>query len=239
MELMSRDELVATIGRALRGGIAVAVHAIGDRAARHVLDAFEAAGEALRRPALPSRIEHLQLAEPSDVERLARLGVAASMQPIHCTADLEVADRWWHDRRSNAYAWRLVLATGATLAFGSDAPVETPSVAAGLHAAVTRRRADGTPPGGWMPDQRLSLDEALSCYTSSAARLAGGGSRLGSLRPGSAADLVVWSHDLHALDPMELPQAHPMHTLLDGEVVYRHSGAAEMSDAALRSRDPR
>lgn len=227
MDLIEPAELADLARRALEGGIAVAVHAIGDRAVRSTLDAFEAAGPALARPALPSRIEHLQLVAEPDFTRLARLGIAASMQPRHAISDMELADRAWGGRCERAYAWRRMLDHGVRLAFGSDAPVEAPDAAEGMRGAVTRRRADGTPPSGWIPAQRLSLDEALSCYTSQPAVLAGSHPRLGTLRPGARADLVVWNGDLHALDPMALAGARPVLTMLDGEVVHHDRVPAE------------
>ena len=126
------------------------------------------------RPRLPDRIEHVQLIAPSDLPRLARLGVVASMQPIHATSDMDIADRHWGARAATAYAWRSVLSSGAGLAFGSDCPVETLSPLAGIHAAVTRRRADGSPgPDGWRPAQRLTVEQAVRAYTLGAARAAG------------------------------------------------------------------
>lgn len=234
LDLMSAEELSATVARALGGGLAVAIHAIGDRATRRALDAFEAAGAALRRPRLPSRIEHLQLVADGDVARLVRLGVAASMQPQHAISDLDLAERAWGARCARAYAWRTFRDAGAMPAFGSDAPVEPPDPAAGLRAAVTRARSDGTPPGGWHPAQRLSLDEALTCYTSVPARLAGDDPARGTLRPGAPAELVVWNADLHALDPMDLGSAAPALTMLDGEVVHRAPPGTSRSGGAHR-----
>lgn len=232
MDLIEPGDLVEIAGRALAGGVAVAVHAIGDRAVRHTLDAFEAAGERLARPRLPSRIEHLQLVSGDDFARLSRLGVAASMQPRHAVSDMELADRAWGGRCERAYAWRRMLEQGVRLAFGSDAPVEAPDPAEGLRCATTRRRNDGTPAEGWIAAQRLSLNQALSCYTSEPAHLAGSRPRLGSLAPGSRADLVVWSDDLHALDPMALSGSRPVLTMLDGEVVYRDESWAASAPGA-------
>ncbi|OGF09182.1 MAG: hypothetical protein A2W00_12330 [Candidatus Eisenbacteria bacterium RBG_16_71_46] len=236
MELIPPAELRATVERALAGGLAVAIHAIGDRAVRSALDAFEAAGALAARPALPSRIEHVQLLDPADRPRFANLGVAASLQPLHCTADLDLVERHWHTRRERAYPWRTLFAAGARLAFGSDAPVESPSVAAGLHAAVTRQRADGRPGGGFLPAERLTLDEALGAYTEGGARLAGSWPRLGRLAAGLEADLVVWDADLHALPAGSLHEAAPMMTLVAGDVAYEsaaRSGAAAGAGVAV------
>jgi predicted amidohydrolase YtcJ len=232
MDLLSPRELRETVARALAHRLAVAVHAIGDRAARNVLDAFEAAGEAGRRAPLPCRLEHAQLVHAADLPRFAALGVAASMQPLHATADFERAERDWGTRAAGSYPWASLLASGATLAFGSDAPVEPPSVAAGLHAAVTRQRADGRPAGGFAPAERLTLDRALRAYTEAPARLAGVWPRVGRLAAGAAADLVVWDADLHALPAADLRTAAVAATLVEGRVVHARApetiGAGEV-----------
>lgn len=225
LELIPPAELAALVGRAAAGGLATAIHAIGDRAVRSALDAFAAAGGALRGTALAPRIEHVQLLDPADLPRFAALGVAASMQPLHCPSDIDNARRHWGARVERSYPWRSLLEGGARLAFGSDAPVEPPSTAAGLHSAVTRQRADGTPAGGFTPAQRLTLDQALTAYTEGPARLAGAWPRLGRIAPGAIADLAVWSADLHRLPPAALASARVMATVMDGAIVYRRDAA--------------
>jgi predicted amidohydrolase YtcJ len=224
IETLTAAELRGLVRRAAEGGLACAVHAIGDRANRNALDAFAAAGARLAGVALPPRIEHAQILHPDDLPRFAALGVVASMQPIHCTSDLELADRHWGARSRTAYAWRSLLASGAGLAFGSDAPVETAEPVAGLHAAVTRRRRDGGPAGGWYPEQCLSLHEALAAYTTGAARAAGEAGR-GRLAAGAAADLVLWSTDLFSTPADRLPAARADVTVLAGDVVCERAGA--------------
>jgi len=213
--------LTAMVRQASRAGLAAFVHAIGDRANRDVLDAVEAsrrAGEGLH---LRHRIEHVQILHPDDVPRLARLGVVASMQPLHATQDMLLADALWGDRCAGAYAWRSVLDSGAVLAFGSDAPVEDLSVIAGIHAAVTRRRADGSPgPEGWIPQERLSAEEALRAYTVGAAYAGGEEAIKGSLSPGKLADVAVLSRDILAIPPDEILETEVVATLLDGRFVY-------------------
>ncbi len=223
MELIAPEALRTDVSRALRAGLAVAIHAIGDRAVRSSLDAFQAAGDDLRRPRLQSRIEHLQLVDASDLPRLRRLGVAASVQPTHCTSDLDLVERWWTTRRDRAYPYGSLVESGALVAFGSDAPVEDPAPALALHAAVTRQRPDGTPPGGFVPEQRVTLDVALTSLTANPARLAGQWPRLGRVAAGAIADLVVWSADLHRVHPEELHRAYCVATVLEGEVVHRHA----------------
>ncbi len=224
--MIPRDELVATVTRAAAHGFASTVHAIGDRAVRHALDAFEAA-RALPATPLPSRIEHAQLVHPDDLPRFAALGVRASMQPQHATSDALAATAAWGARCALSYAWRAIADTGVTLAFGSDAPVEPPLPWLGLHAAVTRTRTDGTPAGGFVPAQCLTLDEALAAYTEGAAGLAGLAGRLGTLEPGAEGDLVVWDRDLHAAPAASLADVRPRVTVLAGEIVYdsRTTGA--------------
>ena len=226
MELIPADPLKRDVARALGGGLAVAVHAIGDRACRSVLDAFEAAGTALRRPALPSRIEHLQLVDDRDLPRLAPLGIAASIQPTHLTSDIELVERWWSARRARAYPYGALADAGTLVAFGSDAPVEPPDPAGAIHAAVTRQRPGGFPAGGFVPAQRMTLDAALACSTAVPARLAGLAHEVGRLAPGYHADLVVWNLDLLRLAPERLAEARAVATVFAGNVVFRAEEAA-------------
>jgi predicted amidohydrolase YtcJ len=230
MELIPADPLKRDVARALGGGLAVAVHAIGDRACRSVLDAFEAAGTALRRPALPSRIEHLQLVDDRDLPRLAQLGIAASVQPTHLTSDIELVERWWSGRRARAYPYGALADAGTLVAFGSDAPVEPPDPAGAIHAAVTRQRPGGFPAGGFVPAQRMTLDAALACSTAVPARLAGLAHEVGRLAPGYHADLVVWNLDLLRSAPERLAEARAVATVFAGNVVFRAEEAAA-SDA--------
>jgi predicted amidohydrolase YtcJ len=217
------DELRELVQRANSGGLSVAVHAIGDAANRAVMDAVAHAQSQRTGPEvrIPNRIEHLQLLHPDDVPRLSRLGIVASMQPIHATSDMEMAERLWGRRSDMAYAWRSVLDSAAILAFGSDCPVETLDPLAGIHAAVTRRRADGSPgPEGWIPGQRLSVGEAVHAYTVGAARASGEVYLKGSLVPGKLADVVVLSRDIFQIDPMEILDTTVEMTIFDGRIVH-------------------
>lgn len=233
LELIAPAELAALVTRAAQGGIATAIHAIGDRAVRSALDAFEAAGAAadsgVAGPAIPPRIEHVQLLDPADLPRFAELGVVASLQPLHCTADIDIARHHWGARSERAYPWQSLLARGTRLAFGSDAPVEPPTTAAALHSAVTRQRRDRTPAGGFVPGERLTLDQALTAYTEGPARLAGTWPRLGRIAPGAIADLALWNADLHRLEPAALYDARVELTLLDGEIVFRREPSGTSS----------
>ena len=220
VDTLAPAELRARVAEAFQGGVSVAIHAIGDRACRHALDAIEAAGAWRGRVPFAPRIEHAQLVDPADMPRFATLGVAAGMQPLHCVADIEHARRGWGSRAERSYPWRSLIESGATLLFGSDAPVESPAVAPALRAALCRQREDGWPEGGFAASERIGLDQALAAYTVAPAQLAGAWPRLGSLRAGAAADVVVWNVDLHALAPAELDRARPRWTLMDGEIVH-------------------
>jgi len=148
------------------------------------------------------------------------MGVIASMQPIHCTSDMVMAERHWGARCAGAYAWRSLLDNGAVLAFGSDAPVEDPDVLHGIFAAVTRQREDGTPPEGWYPEQCLAVPEAVYAYTMGAAYASGEERSKGSLSVGKQADMVVLSQDIFDLPPQEILNTRVEATILAGEVVY-------------------
>jgi predicted amidohydrolase YtcJ len=233
MLLMDAEELFEHGRLAADNGLPIAVHAIGDRANHEVLDALEhlrkyeaaqnAKGKADSRAGrLKHRIEHVQVLHPDDVGRLAQLGVAASMQPIHATSDMLIADRFWGARAALSYAWKAQLDAGAVLAFGSDAPVENPNPFWGLHAAVTRRRADGSPgPDGWFPAQKLNLEQALRAFTQGPAYLAGWDDRLGRLAPGYYADLLWMDRDPFACEPDALHTLRPLATMVNGEWVYQ------------------
>jgi predicted amidohydrolase YtcJ len=218
--LLERDELVALLRQARQANLGVATHAIGDAAVRLVLDAAEAvrADDPAHRQIL--RIEHAQLVHPEDLPRFAALGVIASMQPVHATSDLKLADRRWGTRCRTGYAWRSLLDRGAHLAFGTDCPVESPDPLPSLYAAITRQHPDGNPPGGWYAEQRLTIGEAISAYTLGAAAAAGLSREHGSLAPGKLADLVVLSRDPYRIPPAELLETRVDLTIFDGLVVH-------------------
>ncbi len=217
-----KEEIYDLVSRASAAGFAATIHAIGDRAVHEVLDVYESvrAEEAARGEAPATRrhrIEHVQLIHPDDAGRLAQMGVIASMQPIHATSDYLAADRYWGARTPFSYNPRLQLDRGAVVAFGSDAPVEPMGSLIGIHAAVTRQRADGSPGAeGWNPAARLTVDEALRGYTLGPAYAAGMENRLGRLAPGFLADLVVLDRDLYAIPPSEILSAQVRATMVGG-----------------------
>lgn len=220
-------EQVFEIGRrAADVGLGMAVHAIGDRANHEVLDAYEQLRKYETEKGLPHlrhRIEHVQLLHADDAGRLAKLDVIASMQPIHATSDMLMADKFWGERTRLAYALKAQLEHGAHVAFGSDAPVESPNPFWGIHAAVTRRRPDGSPSmEGWHPEQRLSVEQAIEGFTLGAAYAANAEDRQGQLRPGQLADLIVLDTDPYACDPNELRDLRPSATMVGGEWVLQN-----------------
>ncbi|HEY8823379.1 MAG TPA: amidohydrolase [Candidatus Limnocylindria bacterium] len=210
-------ELRTDVARAAAGGLAVAIHAIGDRAVHIALDAI--APTRITSPALRQRLEHIQLVREEDLGRFGALGVIASMQPIHCTSDRDIADRYWGPKRTpRAYPWRTLLERGAVLAFGSDAPVEPIDPLLGIHAAVSRRR-----PGdkdAWFPAQRLTADEAVHAYTAGAAYATGREKEWGTLEVGMRCDATVVDRDLAKLKENEILEAKVSGTITDGVVRY-------------------
>ncbi|WP_428265937.1 amidohydrolase [Haliangium sp.] len=211
------------IERAARAAAAhgwqLAVHAIGDRANTAVLDAFAAAIQAAPDRDLRFRVEHAQILAAADIGRFGALGVLASMQPTHATSDMPWAeDRVGPERIRGAYAWRAVLAAGGRIVGGSDFPVEQVAPRYGLYAAVTRQDPAGQPPGGWYPDQRLSLDEAVRIFTVAPAYAAFAEARRGRLAVGFDADITVFDGPL-APDASLLSREAAL-TVVAGRVVY-------------------
>jgi len=211
---LSAEQMGLLAKRAANSGIATAIHAIGDRANRAALDALDAAP---RVPAMPHRVEHVQLLHPDDLPRFSRHGIVASMQPIHMVGDRDTAARLWGDRCATAYAWRPLWESGAMLAFGSDAPIESCDPLLGLYAAVARHgRDDGR--ASWYPALALTVEQGLWAYTVGAATATGEEDAKGSLAVGHVADLAVLSHNVIA-SPEELEAARVVCTIVGGEIV--------------------
>lgn len=206
----------------LRRGFQVCTHAIGDRANRMVLDAYaKALTDVPEAHDSRLRIEHAQVLAQGDVPRFAKLGVIASMQPAHATSDMAWAEaRLGPQRIKGAYAWQSVLKTGAHLPLSSDFPGETMNPFYGIYAAITRQDPKGNPPGGWYPEQRLALDEALRGYTIEGAYAEFEERAKGSIEPGKLADLTVISEDITKLAPRQILNIRVLKTLVGGRVVY-------------------
>jgi predicted amidohydrolase YtcJ len=223
--LMDNEQIFEHGQQAVSHGISIAIHAIGDRANHEVLLAYAQLRSFEHQNGLPSlrhRIEHVQILHPDDYGQLARLGIIASVQPIHATSDMHAADRHWGKRSVGAYAFHTLLEHGTNLCFGSDAPVESPNPFIGLHAAVTRRRSDGSPSiAGWYPSQRLTLEETLHGFTLGPAYAAGLENDLGRLAAGYFADLIVLDQDPFEQSPDLLYQVKPSATMVGGEWVWR------------------
>jgi predicted amidohydrolase YtcJ len=221
MLFIDAEEIFERGCQAVANDLSLAIHAIGDRANHEVLNAFEQLRDYETNLGVANmlrhRIEHVQLVHTEDAPRLAQLGIIASMQPIHATSDMKMADEYWGKRASNSYAWQTQLKHGATLAFGSDAPVESPNPFWGLHAAVTRQCGDGSPgPEGWYPEQRLSIWESLKAYTTGPAFAAGMEDRLGKLSPGYLADLLVLDEDPFRCNSERLREIRPVKVMIGG-----------------------
>lgn len=225
MLLLDSEELTEIGRRAIEAGFGLSVHAIGDKANNAALDAFELLKKTqfeVHRPQIRHRIEHLQLLRPQDLERVSKLGVIASMQPIHAISDMQMADKFWGKRSQYSYAWRSVVDTGATIAFGSDAPVEDPNPFWGIHAAVTRQRPNGDPsPEGWIPKEKISLLDAIKAYTRGPAFAVNQLHQLGCLDLGSFADLIVLPTDPYEIPKSELYDMLPLGTMSGGMWRFR------------------
>jgi len=208
--------------RALKAGFQVNVHAIGDRANRAVLDQFEAALQEVPTADHRFRIEHAQILRYQDIPRFAELDVIPSMQGSHQTGDMYWApNRLGPARLGGAYAWRSLLNTGVVIPNGSDFPVEAVNPLISFHAFFTRQDADNYPPGGWMPEQRTTRQEALLSITLWPAYAAFMENESGSLTAGKYADFVVLDRDIMAVAPEAVLGTHVLLTVLGGKVVYR------------------
>jgi predicted amidohydrolase YtcJ len=217
VEITSREEFEDIVRRAARAGFPVAVHAIGDRANRDALDAFEAAAEEWRPVGLRQRIEHAQLLTWEDVPRFSAIGVAASVQFSHAPSDRDLAETNWAGMTERAYASRSLLDAGAVVANGSDAPVEELDPLLGVRAGVLRTLDER---GGWHPEQRVTVEEALHATCVAPAWLTGDERRRGKLLPGFLADLVVLDRDPFECAPEELAEVQVVATMLGGRWVF-------------------
>ena len=228
MLFLNAKEIVEIGKKATQNSLPLAIHAIGDRAVHEVLIGIRMLIEYENDHDLKNqrhRIEHLQLIHPDDIQMFSSLPFIASMQPIHAASDKTMAIKFWGERTKYAYAWKTVLDRGkgfVTLAFGSDAPVETPNPFKGIYAAITRKRPDESEPSeNWTPEQRISLHEAIHAYTQGCAYASSTENHLGKLAPGYFADLVVLDRDIFNLPPRSLLELNPIATMVNGEWVFQ------------------
>jgi predicted amidohydrolase YtcJ len=216
----SAEEIRSVAVQAAAKGFQVAVHAIGDRGNALALKALEEALNAGPGGDHRFRIEHAQVLRLEEISRFKESGILPSMQPTHCTSDMPWAEnRVGPGRIEGAYAWRKILRTGVPIAGGSDFPVESENPFPGLHAAITRQDASGSPPGGWYPEERMTREEALRAFTLSAAYFSFDENDLGSIKAGKRADMLIL-----AANPLETPvsdllEMRPVAVILDGRVV--------------------
>jgi predicted amidohydrolase YtcJ len=218
---MDDTKLRNLMSRAAMDGFQVAVHAIGDAANAQVLGAIEELSDTYKGDRR-WRIEHAQIVDPADLPRFAHNGIVASMQPTHETSDWKMAEaRLGPNRLKGAYAWATMEREHVPLAFGSDYPVESPNPFPGLAAAVSRQDASGQPAGGWQPDEKLTMQQALTAFTTGAAYAAQAEDRLGSLEPGHMADFVLLDRDpVAATDPQTIRATQVQETWIGGQRVW-------------------
>jgi predicted amidohydrolase YtcJ len=232
------DKYKATIATLDARGLQIFTHAIGDKAVRLALDAYQNAAAANHtanhtRDARP-RIEHIETIAAGDVGRFGKLGVIASMQPLHSYPDDDTLNIWARnigpERASRAWVWRSIQAKGGALAFGSDWPVVTLNPWPGVQTALTRQTSEGTPPGGFIPQQRLSLEDTIRGYTLGAAFAGRREKTEGSLEPGKLADFVLLDRDLFKIEPSEIGKTEVLITVVGGKFVYQ---SPNWKDSAL------
>lgn len=227
MPLIAIADLNSAITMAESAGLAVMIHAVGDRANGELIRMFEArakkkndSGTDTESALINHRIEHVQMIRPEDIPRLARTGVAISVQPHNMILDMKMIDASVGSRGRWTYAFRDFIDAGIPVMLSSDSPVCDPSPLIGIHAAVTRQRTDGTPSGGWYPESRIRVDEAIRGYTLTPASVHGLSDQLGSITIGKHADLIVLDRNLYTIDPIEIADAAVDMTIFDGRIVY-------------------
>ena len=217
---MSPDELIQLIQHATQMQLAVALHAIGDRAVHEALNAFAEVKHTWSGPWPRHRIEHAQHIQPADIPRFAQLDIIASMQPVHMLADIATCERTLGRRSEDAFPLQALLGSGAEMALGSDTPVEIIEPLVGMKAALLRQDHTGWPPAGWYPQQRLTPQQALYGYTLGGARAAGEDHYRGSLEATKLADFVVFSHNLLTIKPELLNTIETIATVVAGNPVW-------------------
>jgi hypothetical protein len=205
----------------------ISTHAIGDRAIRLALDAYEAAHKANGNSEPRDRIEHIEAPDADDIPRFGKLNVIAGMQPLHATPDVNTLTAWEGSigprRALHAFPWHSIMTGGATLSFGSDWPVVTLNPWPGLQMLLTREMHEGTPAGGWLPNERLTLEQAIQGYTMGGAIAARREKTEGSIEVGKLADAVLVSQDLFKIAPNQIGKTKVLLTMVGGKIVYQDS----------------
>jgi predicted amidohydrolase YtcJ len=228
------DKYKATIANLDARGLQIFTHAIGDKAVRLALDAYQNAATVNHTKDARPRIEHIETITAVDIDRFGKLGVIASMQPLHSYPDDDTLGIWARnigpERASRAWVWRSIQAKGGALAFGSDWPVVTLNPWPGVQTALTRQTSEGNPPGGFIPQQRLSLEDTIRGYTLGAAFAGHREKTEGSLEPGKLADFILLDRDLFKIEPSEIGKTEVLITMVGGKVVYQ---SPNWKDSAL------
>jgi hypothetical protein len=220
LQFHSDAEMLRLADTAASHGFQVATHAIGDAANAQIISVYEQLSKKYGHDRR-WRIEHFQVVDPADIPRIAPAGIIASMQPTHQTSDRLMAEkRLGPNRLAGAYAWHTVLKSGGRLAFGTDFPVESPNPFPGLAAAISRQDMNGQPPGGWIPSERLTFEQALDAYTRGAAYAGLAEQKIGALEPGKCADFVIVDRDPTKVGPQELARTQVLETWVGGKKVW-------------------
>jgi predicted amidohydrolase YtcJ len=224
LPLVNDTVLRNLMSRAAMNNFQIAVHAIGDEANAALLGAIEELADTYKGDRR-WRIEHAQIVDPADLPRFARNGIIASMQPVHQASDWRMAEaRMGRERLGGSYAWASMLRLNVPLAFGSDFPVESPNPFHGLAVAISRQDAEGQPPGGWFPEQRLTLEQAFDAFTRRAAFASFAEDRLGTLEPGHMADFIFIDTDIfRTSNPAEIRETRVLETWLSGRQAWTRS----------------
>jgi len=225
LQFLASAEIRNLMVRASMDGFQTAIHAIGDAANAEVIGAVEELSETYKGDQR-WRIEHVQIVDPADLQKLGQHGIISSMQPVHQTSDRLMAEaRLGPERLKGAYAWQSIAKAGGKLAFGSDVPVESADPFAGLATAMTREDAAGQPFGGWRPEERVGREQALAGFTTGAAYAAFAETKVGSLTPGHHADFILIDVDPLLASPSEIRKAVVRETWVGGRPVYKNAAA--------------
>jgi predicted amidohydrolase YtcJ len=230
LQFHSDAEMLSLADTAAAHGFQIATHAIGDAANAQIITVYEQLSKKYgtnRR----WRIEHFQIVDPADIPRIAPAGIITSMQPTHQTSDRLMAEkRLGPNRLAGAYAWQSVLKSGARLAFGTDFPVESPNPFPGLSAAISRQDMNGQPPGGWIPSERLTFEQAFDAYTRGAAYAGFAEDRLGALEPGKWADFILVDRDPTQADAQSLARTQVLETWIAGKKAWARRPSASPAE---------